>query len=232
MPITPNKLYNILISHFGHQDWWPVDKAYHKKNKSDLRFEIMVGAILTQNTAWTNVERALENLKKNDSLSVGKIIRADEKSLKTMIQPSGFFNQKSQRLKVFAIYLHEKYEDDLDKFFSRDLQELRQELLSLNGIGHETADSILLYAGDFPIFVVDAYTRRICKRISINVERDSYDYIQKYFEEKLSINDSEKDTVFLYKQIHALIVELAKNYCKKKPDCNNCPLFACCEFNL
>lgn len=232
MVLSPSSIYSFLLNHFGNQDWWPVDCNYHRINGSNPRFEIMVGAILTQNTAWANVEKALINLKENNFLTVRKIVDADLESLKMMIQPSGFFNQKAQRLKILSKYLHEKFEDNLEKFFKRDLQEIRRELLSLKGIGPETADSMLLYAGDLPIFVVDAYTRRICKRLPIQMQGEAYDQIQQYFEDELQKNLPEKDTVQMYKELHALIVELAKNYCKKKSECNKCPLKNHCEFNL
>ena len=228
----PAKINELLLDHFGNQDWWPVDKDYHKENGSDPRFEIIIGAILTQNTAWGNVEKALENLKANNSLTVRKVVETDLENLKTMIQPSGFFNQKAKRLKILASHLHENYEDDLDKFFNRDLQEIRRELLSLNGIGPETADSILLYAGNHPIFVVDAYTKRICKRLPVEINGESYDEIQQYFEDELHECFPRRDTAQLYKELHALLVELAKNYCRKKPECNKCPLKNQCEFDL
>ena len=230
MLVDPQKLHGILLNHFGNQDWWPFDKEYHKRNGSDPRFEIMIGAILTQNTAWANVEKAIINLKKNKSLTVRKIVDMPLEKLKVMIQPSGFFNQKATRLKILASYIYENYDSSLDRFFKRDLQEIRNELLSLNGIGHETADSILLYAGNLPIFVVDAYTKRICKRIPLQPKDGSYDEIQQYFKRELSKNRSEKDMVPLYKELHALIVELAKNYCKTKPSCDNCPLKKDCRF--
>lgn len=230
--LTPHLLYKILLNHFGNQDWWPFDRTYHKRNGSDQRFEIMIGAILTQNTAWSNVEKALLNLKKNKSLTVRKIVDMPLEKLKVMIQPSGFFNQKAIRLKILASYIYENYDGSLDKFFERDLQDIRNELLSLNGIGPETADSILLYAGNLPIFVVDAYTKRICKRIPLQPKDGSYDEIQQYFKSELSKNLPEKDMVPLYKELHALIVELAKNYCKTKPSCDNCPLKKDCRFSL
>lgn len=232
MPLTPGNIYELLLDHFGNQDWWPVDKDYHKGNVSDPRFEIIIGAILTQNTAWGNVEKALENLKTSNSLTVRKVVETDLENLKTMIQPSGFFNQKAKRLKILASHLRENYKDDLDRFFDRDLQEIRNELLSLNGIGPETADSILLYAGNHPIFVVDAYTKRICKRLPVEINGESYDEIQQCFEDELHECFPKKDTAQLYKELHALLIELAKNYCKKKPECNRCPLKNQCEFNL
>jgi endonuclease-3 related protein len=232
MAVTPTKLYKLLLNQFGAQEWWPVDYHYHRKNKSDPRFEIIIGAILTQNTAWDNVEKALTNLKKSKSLTIHKIIDENIENIKVMIQPSGFFNQKAQRLKILASYLHDEYNNNLDKFFKRDLKVTRQELLSLNGIGPETADSILLYAGNRPVFVVDAYTKRICKRIPIENSGKTYEEIQSFFENELKRNFPERDIVELYKELHALIVRLAKTYCRKKQKCEKCPLKNNCEFAL
>jgi endonuclease-3 related protein len=230
MATFPQNLYEVLLDLFGHQHWWPIDRKYHQRQHSDPRFEIIIGAILTQNTAWTNVEKALENLKKQHTFTIHTITQVDEKDLKTMIQPSGFFNQKAQRLKLFASYLEKKYDGNLQMFFSRDTSEIRHELLSLSGIGPETADSILLYAGNHPVFVVDAYTRRICCRFPFHVGSDSYDDIQQFFERKLSSAFPEKELISTYKEFHALLVELAKQYCcKKKPSCSTCPLNRLCE---
>jgi len=232
MVVIPEKLYENLLNHFGKQEWWPVDYQYHKKNRSDPRFEIMIGAILTQNTAWDNVEKALTNLKTNKILTINRIVDENIENIRTMIQPSGFFNQKAQRLKILASYLHDEYNDNLDKFFEKDLQMTRQELLSLNGIGPETADSMLLYAGNIPIFVVDAYTKRICKRLPIKNSGKTYEEIQSFFENELQSRFPEMDIVELYKELHALIVRLAKTYCRKKPNCENCTLKNNCEFAL
>ncbi len=229
MPLNPGKIYKILLDNFGPQDWWPVDKEYHKNRYSDPRFEIIIGAILTQNTAWANVEKALVNLKLNNTLTVRKIVETEIEHLKTMIQPSGYYNQKANRLKVLASHLNKNYKN-LDRFFSREIQEIRSELLSLNGIGPETADSILLYAGNHPVFVVDAYTKRLRERVPINIKKESYDGIQQYFEGELKKYFPTKDIAQLYKELHALIVKLAKNYCRKKPVCNKCPLKNYCEF--
>ncbi len=228
MQINPFEIYKLLLDYFGPQDWWPIDEDYHRKHKSDPRFEVVVGAILTQNTAWGNVEKALYNLKNENSLNIKKILQTDIGFLRNMIQPSGFFNQKATRLKNIAYFLNENYEGDLDKFFDSDLQKIRNELLSLNGVGPETADSILLYAGNLPVFVVDTYTKRICKRIPVNIEKVGYIEIQKYFEKYLQNNLDIKDIVSIYKELHALIVELAKNFCTIKPKCTDCPLGNIC----
>jgi endonuclease III related protein len=230
MIISLKYLYDLLLESFGHQHWWPADRKYHQRNGSDPRFEIMIGAILTQNTAWRNVEKALENLKKQHIFTIHAMTQVQEKTLKSLIQPSGFFNQKAQRLKIFASYLEKTYEGNLNRFFSRDTYEIRHELLSLKGIGLETADSILLYAGDHPVFVVDAYTRRICQRLPLPVRYDSYDDVQRFFENELALALPKKELVSVYKEFHALLVQLAKQYCsKKKPHCSTCPVNQLCK---
>ncbi len=229
MKLTPYTLYKILLENFGNQNWWPMDKNYHEKHGSDPRFEIMVGAILTQNTAWSNVEKALISLKSKNTLDIKKISEIDIKSLQNMIKPSGFFNQKAKRLKNLASHLHDHYQDNLSYFFDRAIDDIREGLLSLNGIGPETADSILLYAGNLPVFVVDAYTKRICKRLPLGTNV-SYDEIRQYFERELGKKYSKEKLTQIYNELHALIVVLGKNYCKKKPECNKCPLKRHCEF--
>jgi len=230
MVVSVKNLYNLLLDTFGHQQWWPVDTNYHQNHQSDPRFEIIIGAILTQNTAWTNVEKALENLKKQHIFTLQAMTQVEEKTLRSLIQPSGFFNQKTLRLKFFASYLEKKYGGDLAEFFTQDKYESRHELLSLSGIGPETADSMLLYAGNHPVFVVDAYTRRICQRLPLSVQGGSYDEIQRFFEKELSLSFPKKEQVSVYKEFHALLVQLAKQYCRKKnPSCSDCPLNQLCE---
>ena len=227
--MEPKELYYILYKKFAKRNWWPVDKKYHEKNGSDQRFEVIVGAILTQNTAWSNVEKALINLKKTQMLDINSIINADIKVLTELIKPSGFFNQKADRLKIICNFFHKEFDNNLDKFFNRNITQIRHELLSLKGIGPETADSILLYAGYKSIFVVDAYTKRICERIPIPTKL-SYDEIQEYFQNNLSKNFESKKLVEIYNEFHALIVEFAKTYCKKKPNCEKCPIKSKCNF--
>ena len=222
-------LYQILCNTFGKQNWWPVDKKYHEKNRTDPRFEIIVGAILTQNTAWSNVEKALLNLKSQKMLNIEKLANENVKKLTMMVKPSGFFNQKALRLKNVSRYLKDRYNSDLDCFFLRDTIAIREELLSLNGIGPETADSILLYAGNKPIFVVDAYTKRICKRIPLDTNI-SYHEIQEYFQKELSKKYQGEELIKAYNNLHALIVIFAKKYCKKNPVCKNCPIVKDCSF--
>jgi endonuclease-3 related protein len=201
-------VYKKLESHFGPQHWWPADTS----------FEVIVGAILTQNTSWKNVERAIENLKNEGVLDIESIKRIPEENLQTLIQPSGFYKIKTKRLKHFTDFLFEKYRGDLDRLLSLEPGPLREELLGINGIGKETADSIVLYAAEKPAFVVDAYTKRVFERLGVLEHGAEYDEIKQFFEEKLP-----KDTK-IYNEFHALIVVLAKGICKKKPLCDVCPL--------
>lgn len=228
MKLTPSKLYKTLLDSFGPQKWWPVDPIYHEKNHTDPRFEIIIGAVLTQNTAWSNVEKAINSLKKENMIDINKISIENLDTIKTLIKPSGFFNQKAVRLQNLAKFLKRKYNGDLDTFFNKDIEIIREELLGLNGIGPETADSILLYAGNKPVFVVDAYTKRICQRIPFETNI-SYDDIQRFFQNELSKKFPKKDLTRIYNELHALIVVLGKNYCKKKPVCSGCPLERFCK---
>jgi len=218
---TSKKIYSILFTHYGPQYWWPIDKKYHIEHKSDPRFEIILGAILTQNTAWSNVEKTLHKLKQSNMLTIDLIASCDEGFLKQLIRSSGFFNQKAERLTTLANYLKKKYKANLDLFFDKPLSVLRKELLNLKGIGPETADSILLYAGDKPIFVVDAYTKRLFQRIPVTMDL-TYDAIQHTVENELSKVYTEKELPSIYNEFHALIVHHAKNYCKTKPLCKSC----------
>jgi len=167
--------YRALFRTWGPQHWWPAQS----------RFEVIVGAYLTQNTAWTNVEKALANVRAARLLSLNGIRRAPLAELERLIRPAGYFRQKARRLKIFIAYLDEKYAGSLAKLFASPTEQLREELLRLHGIGPETADSILLYAGNHPVFVVDAYTRRILARHGILPERTEYDEIRKLFERAL-----------------------------------------------
>ncbi len=200
-------IYKKLSNHFGHEVWWPHETT----------FEVMVGAFLTQNTAWRNVERAIKNLKKKELLDIKKLSKAGLKKLERAIRPAGFYRQKARRLLAFSKYLEMEYGGDLDIFFNRDVKIIRKELLSFKGIGKETADSMLLYAGNKLIFVIDSYTKRMCKRLEITNSID-YDELQLFFQNNLDKN------LALYKQIHALIVELGKKFCKTVPLCRDCPL--------
>jgi endonuclease-3 related protein len=233
MVLSPTNLYTLLSSFYESPNWWPIDQKYHQQYKSDSRFEVIIGAILTQNTTWTNVEKVINNLKEQQMLSLVKIIHTDIESLKNLIKSAGFFNQKAQRLKSISSYIYENYHGDLEKMFTYSLSNLRYELLHLNGIGPETADTILLYAGNKPIFVVDSYTKRLCNRLPISIKNLSYNTIQKFFQHDLMKNFTSKEIVKIYKDLHAFIVQLAKNYCiKNKPRCKQCPIESSCIFNL
>jgi endonuclease-3 related protein len=175
--------YRSLFGAWGRQHWWPAR----------TRFEVIVGAYLTQNTAWTNVERALANLRAARLLSVDGIRRSPLSELERLIRPSGYFRQKAKRLKTFVAFLDEQYGGSLSRMFRQPTDKLRGELLSLNGVGPETADSILLYAGNHPVFVVDAYTQRIFNRHSLLPEKADYEDIRQFFQDSLAtIVDEER----------------------------------------
>lgn len=168
--------YRTLFGAWGAQHWWPAETA----------FEVVVGAYLTQNTAWTNVERALANLRAAQMLSVDGIRTVRLGKLERLIRPAGYFRQKAKRIKGFVTFLDRKYDGSLDKLFAQPTGKLREELLGLNGIGPETADSILLYAGNHPVFVVDAYTRRILQRHEILPAKTDYEDIRELFQRSLA----------------------------------------------
>lgn len=227
--------YTALSRAWGPQHWWPAE----------TQFEVIVGAYLTQNTAWTNVERALVNLRRANLLSVEGIRAVRLPRLQRLIRPSGYFRQKAARLKTFVAFLDDKHEGSLSKLFSQPTEKLREELLGLNGIGPETADSILLYAGNHPVFVVDAYTRRILDRHGILPEKTDYEQIRQLFQISLepiatkqergpvevrlleagirgaahppSAMSTAHRTVLaqVYNEMHGLIVGVGKNYCRK-----------------
>jgi endonuclease-3 related protein len=224
MPFSTTDLYQTLLDAFGPQDWWPMDRSYHTKEGTDPREEIIIGAILTQNTAWTNVEKALTNLKENHALSFEALLALPEDTLRHLIQPSGYFNQKAARLRLIAAALL----SNLDNFFHQDLTTARTQLLAINGIGPETADSILLYAGGLPSFVVDAYTKRLSTRLPLPSGNGSYETIKKSFEQEfLSLPPGQH--VSVYQELHALIVECGKTYCRPQPQCISCPLRRGCQ---
>ncbi|MDH4320046.1 MAG: endonuclease III domain-containing protein [Desulfobulbaceae bacterium] len=202
------EIYDTLYTAFGPQHWWP----------GETPFEVLIGAVLTQNTAWTNVERAIANLKAADALSLDGLAALDTVILAELIRPSGYYNQKAARLQGLIRYITDTH-GDLDAFFDQDTESLREELLSLKGIGPETADSIALYAAGKPTFVVDAYTHRIFSRHNLIAEEAGYHEIREMFMDGLP------EDVPLYNEYHALIVRLGKEYCKKsKPRCEQCPL--------
>jgi endonuclease-3 related protein len=202
-------IYKNLHKSFGPQHWWP----------GETPFEVMVGAILTQNTNWQNVERAIANLKKNKVLDPKKLSQLPHKKLAKMIRSAGYFNIKAKRLKNFLKFYLESYNADARKMRQADTQVLSNELLKVNGVGEETADSILLYALNKPVFVVDAYTKRIYSRHGFIAEDARYQAVKELFMKNL------KNDVQLFNEYHALLVRLGKEYClKSKPRCDSCPL--------
>lgn len=201
------RIYRLLYKRFGPQHWWP----------GETKLEIIVGAILTQNTSWLNVEKAIFNLKERRLLNINGLNRIPECDLARLIRPAGYYNIKAKRIKNFLFFLNTNYSGSLDKLFSVNTEALRKELLKVNGIGEETADSILLYAGEKPVFVVDTYTKRVFSRHGFIKENASYQEAQALFMSNLPKN------VNLFNEYHALIVALGKNTCKtKKALCNQC----------
>jgi endonuclease III related protein len=201
--------YRRLLQAHGPQHWWP----------GRSRFEIIVGAILTQNTSWVNVERALSRLRGAKLLSPGAMERVSSARLQRLIRSSGYFRQKTKALKSFVRFLRRQYAGSLAKMFRATTTSLREQLLGVHGIGRETADSILLYAGGHAVFVVDAYARRILHRHGLAHTQDSYEQLRRYFEQRLPADPS------LYNEFHALIVRTGKDHCRKQnPRCAECPL--------
>ena len=228
-------IYNSLLGEYGPQNWWPTTKngqikpEYIGGPKNDKqRLEVCIGAILAQNTSWKNVEKAIENLNRENLIDVEKLKKIPQKYLEEIIRPSGFFVQKTKTIKTFVNFISDKKFESLS----------REGLLSLKGIGPETADSILLYACGKPEFVVDTYTKRIFSRLFFSGNRtntkniskspktnwDKYEKVKRFFEDNLP-----KD-VKLYQEYHALLVEHAKRFCKKEPECGGCPLLDLCLF--
>ncbi|MDO9043069.1 MAG: endonuclease III domain-containing protein [Desulfocapsaceae bacterium] len=209
---TENKfkeIYTLLSQYFGPQGWWPGDSP----------LEIMVGAVLTQNTNWENVRKAITNLQETGCLSFSALSALSVEELAQLIKPSGYFNIKAQRLKNLLQMITERYEGKLELLLNDDLATGREALLSVKGIGPETADSILLYAANHPIFVVDAYTHRIFSRHHLVPEESDYHSLQEAFHDKLPAQSA------LYNEYHALIVAVGKDYCRKNnPRCVQCPL--------
>lgn len=203
-------IYEKLYSYFGPQRWWPAKTP----------FEVIVGAILTQNTNWSNVEKAISSLRKYNLLQPEKIYKLPHKRLAALIKSAGYYNIKAGRLKAFMGFLFGAYQGSLRRMSGVNTPYLRSELLSVKGIGPETADSILLYAFNKPVFVVDAYTKRIFSRHAlIKEEGASYDSVQSLFMDNLKANAK------LFNEYHALLVRLGKDFCqKRRPKCEVCPL--------
>lgn len=206
-----NKLlltYNKLYSHFGPQHWWP----------GETPFEVAVGAVLTQNTNWGNVEKAIDNLKREGKLNASAIHKITTESLAALIKPAGYFNVKAKRLKHFVSFLMKDYGGSMSRMKDAKLPSIREDLLRVNGIGPETADSIILYALEKPVFVVAAYTKRVLSRHNIKDHDASYDSFQELFDLNL------KRDFRLFNEYHALFVKVAKEHCRTKPICEGCPL--------
>ncbi|GBE17482.1 endonuclease III [archaeon BMS3Abin16] len=207
------QVYKRLFEAFGAQNWWP----------GETQLEVIVGAVLTQNTAWQNVKRAIVNLKGAGVLSLNGLIDVGSDGLAELIRPSGYFNVKAKRLKAVVNFLSGS--GGIKGLETAPTVELRRMLLDVNGVGEETADSILLYAFNRPVFVVDAYTKRIFSRLGLLDSGAGYAVVQEFFENSLPSD------VNLYNEYHALIVRLGKDFCKKtRPQCLNCPLNDLCEF--
>ncbi len=201
-------MYKRLLEYFGPQHWWPAE----------TRFEVIVGAILTQNTNWGNVEKAIERMRLAGCLDPAALRDIAEDRLAEFVRPAGYFNIKARRLKNFMHFFYKEYDGNISEMKKEPINILRKKLLSVNGIGPETADSILLYALDKPIFVVDAYTRRLLLRHRIIAADTDYDDIQNVFMSRLPHN------VDMFNEYHALIVRLGKDFCKTTPVCEKCPL--------
>ena len=206
------EIYHRLLSCYGPQHWWPADDA----------FEVIVGAILTQSAAWTNVEKAISNLKAAGALTAAALFGTPPDRLAALIRPCGYYNAKAKKLKAFVQRLESGYGGDLERLFTLDTIELRQELLTVHGIGDETADSIILYAARKPVFVIDAYTRRILRRLALAPSGDSYGAFQALFTENLPRDEG------LYGEYHALLVRHGKEVCRKAPRCPVCCLRELC----
>jgi len=202
-------IYTALFDHFGPQHWWP----------GETPFEVMVGAVLTQNTNWNNVSRAIANLKADNLLSLPALVKLPMEVLADKIRPAGYYNLKAGRLKNLLYCINDQFEGRVDDFLAQDAETLRRLLLEVKGIGPETADSIILYAAHQPVFVIDAYTHRILFRHNLIAEDEGYHEIQELFQDALPAE------VPLYNEYHALLVRLGKEFCKKtNPRCSSCPI--------
>lgn len=210
------EVFRLMADHFGPRHWWPAD----------TRIEVCVGAILTQNTAWGNVEKALAQLQSAGMMTDEGLRNVNLQRLELLIRPAGFFRVKSRRLKAFVEWFHTRFGADFPLMFSGDWQLLRNELLAVHGVGPETCDAILLYAGGKPSFVVDSYTRRLFYRLGHLREAAGYDETRRLFMENLA-----PDAV-LFNEYHALIVEQCKQFCRKTPRCSACPLNRICFFRV
>lgn len=208
MAVSLQRVYAKLLDHFGPQHWWP----------GETPFEVIVGAVLTQNTNWKNVEKAIENLRQEGLLDPHALHNLPAEELAEVIRPAGYYRLKAGRLHNVVAYLVGRYDGDLDRMFQQPIDRLRAELLAVKGVGPETADSILLYAGNLPTFVVDAYTYRLVVRHGWLEPEADYHQIKDFFEGRL-----DQDAA-LFNEYHALIVSLGKQFCGTRPKCEGCPL--------
>jgi endonuclease-3 related protein len=209
-----DEAYRLLFARYGPQHWWPAETP----------FEVIVGAILTQSAAWVNVEKAIRNLRRAGVLDSASLRRLSVKELGRLVYPSGYYNAKATKLKAFVERLGEAHRDSLEELFSLDIPQLRKELLSIHGIGPETADSIILYAARKPVFIVDAYTRRILSRLGLSRAKDDYATFQALFMENLPADEK------MFNEYHALLVRHGKEACKKAPLCEGCCLRGLCLY--
>ena len=207
-------IYQRLLASYGPQHWWPAEEP----------FEVMVGAILTQSAAWLNVEKAITNLKRAKALSPPALRQLSLPEIATLIHPCGYYNAKAHKLKSLAQWLGEYYQDSLSELFALAADQLRQQLLAVHGVGRETADSVILYAANKPVFVIDTYTRRIINRFGLAPGGNSYAAYQSLFMDNLPAD------VALFNEYHALLVCLGKNVCRNHPLCQQCCLRSICQF--
>lgn len=205
-------IYRLLHARYGPQHWWPAETP----------LEMIVGAILTQSAAWTNVEKAIANLKSGGALGLPALQEIGQEELARLIYPSGYYNVKAAKVKAFVSWLSERHGGDLDRLLALETAALRRDLLTVHGVGQETADSIILYAAHQPLFVVDAYTRRIVSRLGLAPREDTYQAFQALFMEGLPHDEA------LFNEYHALLVHHGKSVCRKKPLCAGCCLQAAC----
>lgn len=225
------EIYEILSKHYGRQNWWPIvengkclykEEFLNRERTEEEIFEIIVGAILTQNTAWNNVVKSIIKLKERGFFSIEKIISAPLDEIATLLVSSGYFNQKAKKIKEMCNFL--KNEGGIEALKRLPLEILRKKFLSVWGVGPETADSIILYAFNHPVFVVDAYTKRIFSRLGYIDEKMDYEEIRRFFETNL------RRDVVLFKEYHALIVEFGKTICRKKSLCERCFIKQLCRY--
>lgn len=207
----PQAIFTVLLDRYGPRHWWPAESP----------FEVCVGAILTQNTNWGNVEKAIANLRRAGCLSLAGIIDLNADVLADLIRPAGYYNVKALRLLEFADFVQRR--GGLEALFAADTAELRRDLLAVRGVGPETADSMLLYAGNHASFVVDTYTRRIFSRLGLVSEGIAYEELRRFFMERLPLD------LALYNEYHALLVEHAKQHCRTRPLCSGCCLARICR---